>query len=323
MDWILLLALFFLLLINSFGMASGLANKLYRIGILSNTGPDLRAVRGVRNGLHDLGYREGENLVLQISPKSSYDKLRALAATFRESRVDVIVTIGTVETAIAKQIAGNIPIVFAPASNPLDAGFINSFSRPGTNLTGIAYDLGPEKHTKELELFKEALPGLTRVAILYDATNSTRSRISTHLRRTARHLRLALSEFAVGSIDDVTQVASSFSPRLVHGVLIVCGNLFGGDQETPRILRKRKIPLFGCPSQVLNHGALMSYGPNGYLMGRRAAWYIDRILKGEPPQFLPVGNPAHFELIVNLKTADNLAIKISPDVLQRADKVIK
>lgn len=323
MDRVLKLGLIVLVLVTSVPIAQGGAARIYRVGLLSNTGPDLRAIRGVSDGLRDLGYIQGENLLLEISPKSTYEKLHALAIDFKEHKVDVIVTIGQRETAIAKQVTRDIPIVFAPAGDPLGAGFVNSFRRPGGNLTGVAYNVGPEKHTKELEIFRDALPGLKRVALVYDETSLTQGPILTAVRKTARYLKLDLSEFPVKSIADSKRVASSFFRKSVDGVFNVCSSLFGRDQETPAILTEKKIPLYGCPSQVLDHGALISYAPNGYSIGRRAASYVDRILKGARPQELPVESPTKFELTLNLKTADAIGIRIPPEVLQRADKVIR
>lgn len=299
------------------------SNRVYHIGVLSTTGPELRAVRGVRDGLREHGYVEGDNLILTISPKGDYDSIRRLAADLVKSRVDVLVTVGRTETAIAKETTRNIAIVFAPASDPLGAGFIESFSRPGGNLTGIAYDVAPRGYTKQLEVFKEALPHLERIALIYDATTPARELMVAALRKTARHLKLKTTEFSVRTINEANRLALSFNRDAIEGVFTVCSNLFGRDKDTPAILRPKKIPMFACPSQVIDHGGLISYAPNGYDMGRRAAWYIDRMVKGAKPQDFPVEGPTSFELVINLKTADAIGVSIPPEVLQRADKVIR
>jgi putative tryptophan/tyrosine transport system substrate-binding protein len=295
-------------------------SRTHHIVVLSSgesTSSDHPLLMGLRDGLKRAGYVEGIN--------QNYDEVRATAQQYKNENIDVFVSIGSTDTAIAKQAGLTAPIIFMPTRDPLGRGFVKSLARPQTNLTGLAYEVNEEIAGKEMEIFKNVVSRLQRVLILFEGSleKPVFSRSLPALRNVSEHLGISLIEPPVRSYAEAEHAVSALPQELVNGIFILCTNFFSGDQNTPTIAKKKKIPFYGCPSQVRKFGGLVSYAPDLFYIGRRGAWYVDRILKGAGPQELPVETPRKFELAINLKTADAIRLKIPHEVLQRADKVIR
>jgi putative tryptophan/tyrosine transport system substrate-binding protein len=298
--------------------------KTHRVGVLMLIKPDRPQLQGLRDGLKAAGYIDGENLRLDMPPLLNLDELRRRAAEFVNHKTDVIVTTGTVETNVAKEITQQLPIVFMPASDPITAGFVKSFPRPGANLTGIAFIRDLDSYGKQLEVFKEVVPSLSKLAVLYDARTSISpyTKGLYQIKKVAFNHSITIDERPIRDINQAEKIVASFSRNTVDGVFVICSSLFGSAPEAiiARTMEK-KLPLFSCGGA--HEGGLVSFALDLYQMGRRGGWYVSQILKGAKPSDLPVEVPRKYELIINLKTAVAIGIKIPAEVLQRADKVIK
>lgn len=298
--------------------------KSYRVGVLMLIQPDRPQLQGFRDGLRDFGYIEGQNLRLEMPIARTPEELRAVAKHYVKHKMNVIVTTGTFETGVAKEITQQLPIVFMPVSDPINAGFVKSFPRPGTNLTGLALMRDADAYGKQLEVFKEAIPSLGKIAVIYDARSENPLALQgvAQLRKVASHLHIMLDERPVRAIRDAHKAMASLSKNNVDGVFVACSSLFGGGFEgIVSFAIAKKLPLFSCG--WTRQGGLMSLSLDFYQVGRRAGWYVDQILKGAKPQDLPVEVPLNYELAINLKTAEQIGIDIPTEVLQRADKIIK
>ncbi len=298
--------------------------RMSRVGVLMLVKEDRPHILGLRAGLKELGLIDGQNLLLEMPPLQTRATLRELAKKFVQQKVNVIVATGNVETDIAKEIAQDIPIVFMPASDPITAGFVKSFVRPGANLTGIALIRDFDFYGKQLEVFKEVIPSLTRVAVLYDARGdqSVYSKGFEQIKKVASNLAIAVRDLPVRDIHGAERVMASLSKKTADGVFVVCSSLFGSGPESiiDAAIRK-KLPLFGC--DWAKQGALVSLALDFYQIGRRGSWYVDQILNGAKPAELPVEVPLKYELSVNLETANKIGIQILPEVLQQADRVFQ
>ena len=302
------------------------SSKVHHIGILLVGKPDYPTLRGFLAGLNEAGYEVGKNLVLDLGVKGSYDEIRALAKAYHEKKVDLVVAFGETTTAIAMKAMLETPIVFIHAIDPIGMGFVKSLARPGTNLTGLMSYSGFEMQAKRLEIFKEIVPNLRRVAVLYNALGARHHTANlTAVRAAASKLGLALVEKPAKSAAEAEQAVSSVSRNSADGLFIICSFLF--DPAFKKIAvaaRQKRLPLPGCTtSQVSEEGGLWVYAPDIYQMGHRGAYYVDRILNGAKPADLPVERPMKFELVINLKTAKGLGLTIPQSVLFHADEVIE
>jgi putative ABC transport system substrate-binding protein len=263
---------------------------------------------------------------LNIPNVKTYDELRPIAKGYVEGKVDVIVTTSGTATEIANRTTKEIPIVFIwGVADPVESGLVKSLARPDTNVTGLTNEAGGEIYGKRLELFKEAVPSLRRVALLYNARgeNPFHARRLAVVREVAQKLGLTLNEKPAKSVGDVGEMLRTVSKENSDGIFIICSGLFSELYKKiyPLTIQK-KLPTWGCSAEQ-SVEALVSYSPDRYRNGHRGAWYVDRILKGTKPADLPVEQPIKFEFIVNLKTAKQIGLTIPPNVLVRADKVIK
>ena len=303
--------------------------RSYRVGILhlaieeSTHNPILN---GFLAGLQDSGYVEGKNLILDMSPRQTIEKLRAAANSFRGTRMDAIVAIGSTEASIAKAATDDIPIVFLPARDVLRAQFVKSLARPDANLTGITWGMGLEAETKSLAIFKEVNPALGRVLVLYDGRveHPHRAPDLSLLYQVARHLGIFLLVKPVRSVSEAEQLVSSLSDFKMDGIFLVCSSLFNNLRKLGRLAKSKKIPLHGCSAlHVAEHEVLAAYAPDLFFLGYRGAWYINQILRGKEVHALPVEMASRHELVINLTTAKAIGLSIPPDVLILADKVIR
>ena len=301
--------------------------KVPRIGYLSTNSPAAMSTRteAFRQGLRDLGYVEGKNIVIEYRyAEGKRDRLPALAAELVRLNVDIIVSAGGYGTASATQQATNtIPIVMTNVTDPVGSGFIASLARPGANITGLAA-LTEDLAGKRLELLKETFPKVSRIAVLLDPEDPSKIVELKGIQAPAKVLGVNLQAIEVRSPSDF-QSAFKAATRERAGALLVLQNTVTNTGRKPiaELATKNRLPTSWAESGLMDAGGLMSYGPNYADLFRRAATYVDKILKGTKPADLPVEQPKKFELVINLKTAKQIALTIPPNVLARADKVIK
>jgi putative ABC transport system substrate-binding protein len=283
-------------------------------------------VNGLRDGLEELKYVEGNNLNWKLMEGGTEEELRAnLRSVLQRQRVDVIVTLGTTETAVARETAPHVPIVFLPDPDPVESGFVRSLANPGTNLTGLTFFIDREGVGKQLEVFSQLVPSLRNVAVILDRRlrPAAGSESWDRLTAVARSLRIQLNALPVTSAAEASRKIEALSPGgATIGVFVICSGLFKDLEELASTAAKRKLPLFGCNAfQVAEQNVLASYAPDLYSLGYRGAWFVERIVKGEKPQGIPVETPRKFELVINKKTARQTGLRIPSEMLMLADRV--
>jgi putative ABC transport system substrate-binding protein len=313
------------LLVAPLGAEAQQAGKVYRVGFLWES-PTIfpGAVEAFHRGLRDLGWIEGQNIVVEHRWSGGrFDRLASHAEELVRLKVDVIVAPTSIYTEAAKRATSTIPIVFMSHADPVLSGHVVSLARPGGNITGLSLML-TEMYPKFLELLKEVVPKLSRVAILWDpATPSHRPGLEAAL-AAARTLRLQVQSVAVRSGAEFDGAFSAMSHERAEGVLILSTPLFiAGAGRLADLAMLHKLPTIFGPRVHAEAGGLLSFGPDRTDLFRRAAGYVDRILKGAKPADLPVEQASKFELLINLKTAKALGLTIPPSLLQRADQVIE
>jgi len=305
-------------------LAEAQQQKVYRAGVLMIGSPDIPQMKGLRDGLREAGYVEGKNLLLDIPAKETIDELRPIAKAYIEKKFDVIIASGATAPLIARDLTREIPIVFVGSSDPIASGLVKSVARPEANVTGVASAGDVEMQGKSLEIFKEAVPTLRRVAVLYNARgeNPGHANSLALVQKVAPALGLKLIEKPIKSTADIERALASVSKDTTDGLFIICSSLFRDPiKKIAAVAIQKRLALTGC--YATEQGTLLSYGPDRYRIGHRGAWYVDRILKGTKPQDLPVEASIYFELVINLKTAKQIGVTIPPNVLARADRVIK
>ena len=299
--------------------------KVYRIGWLSPTSSLSGAseLEALREGLRELGYVEGRNISIESRwADGEPAALPALARSLVELKVDIICPAGTQASLAAKQATTTIPIVFAAAAFPDETGLVASYARPGANVTGVAF-IGPE-YGKRLELLRAISPRLARVALLYNDQNPASIRALKETRGWAERLGVALEPHGIHRKEDVETAFVAIARNRPGGLLTTADPLVTSyRREIVEFVAKHRILSVYPNRDFTQIGGLMFYGTSTTDMYRRAAGYVDRILKGARPADLPVEQPTKFDMVVNLKTAKALGIKIPDEILLRADKVIE
>jgi putative ABC transport system substrate-binding protein len=294
--------------------------KVFRVGILENVSSP--RTEAFRQGLRDLGYVEGQNLAIE-SRFGTDERLPKLAAELTQLKVDVIFAPNTNAIQAAKNATRTIPIVMAVPSDAIESGFVASLARPGGNITGLT-SIFAEVSAKRLELFKEALPRVTRVAVLADPARPWHSAVVKALEETARPLRLKLQILEVRHPDDLDSAWSAIARNRVAALFLAPNPVFFVERKgLADFASKHRLPLNCVSAEFAAAGCLMAYGADSADLYRRAAIYVDKIFKGAKPADLPVEQPTKFELVINLNTAKQIGVTIPPNVLARADKVIK
>jgi putative ABC transport system substrate-binding protein len=304
--------------------------KVPRIGYLSSFDPavDSTGVEAIRLALRELGYVEGQNIATEYRyAEGKLDRLPELAAELVRLKVDIIVVSGGGRVPRAAKIATKtIPIVMTGAGiDPVEAGLVESLARPGGNVTGITL-LSRGLNGKRLELLKEAVPKLAHVAVLYDPALVGSSReVKEDLPVAARALKLTLHPWEVrGAADGFEKVFAALNKQRPDGLYVSGGPLMNINQKrTVGFALKSRLPSVYGRKEAVDAGGLMSYGADLADSYRRVAYFVDRILKGAKPADLPVEQPTKFELVINLKTAKQIGLTIPPEVLARANKLIK
>jgi ABC-type uncharacterized transport system substrate-binding protein len=301
--------------------------KIPRIGYL--TASSLSAVadrtEAFRQGLRELGYGEGKNIVIEYRyADGKADRLPTLAADLVRLKVDVIVTSGPVPTRPAKGATATIPIVMAFDDDPIGNGFVVSLARPGGNITGLS-TLSPEISGKQVELLKEIIPKLSRVAVLGTSTRQQNAQAFKETELAAGALRVQLQYLDVLGPKDIEPAFRAASKERADAVLVMVAGFIANSRRTEitELAVKTRLPAIYTRAEYVNAGGLMSYGAILTDLDRRAATYVDKILKGVQPADLPVEQATKFELTINLKAAKQIGLTIPPNVLARADKVIK
>ena len=302
--------------------------KIDRIGYLATSLADSPHWRDAfLQGLRDLGYVEGRNVVIEYrDAEGTLKRLPALAAELVALKVDVIVAAaGTLAALAAKQASRTLPIVFIAVGNPVTSGLVTSLARPGGNATGLSA-LTPELVGKWLELLKQAVPGVSRVAVLWQpgGMGDTDQEALNEADVAARALGVRLQFLEARGPADIDRAFSEMTRARTGALTVLSTPMFGTERRRlVDLAAQNRLPTMFSFRRYVDAGGLMSYGPNLTDLSRRAATYVDRILKGAEPGNLPVEQPTKFELVINLKTAKALGLTIPPSVLARADQVIE
>jgi len=300
--------------------------KIPRVGYLAaNSLSDISArVEAFRQGLRELGYVEGKNIVLEWrSSEGKFDRLPALAAELVRLKVDMIVTPGAPATRAAKAATITIPIIMSQDPDPVGNGFVASLARPGGNITGLS-SLGADLAGKRLELLKEILPKLSRVAVFGTSTNPGTVPALRETELAAGPFKVQLQFLDVLSSKDIESAFRAAGKGRADAVLVLNSPVAASRRkEIAELAVKSRLPAFYNRSEYVEDGGLMSYGVSFTDLGHRAATYVDKILKGAKPADIPVEQPKKFEFSINLKAAKQIGLTIPPNVLARADKVIK
>src|SRR5713101_2748915 len=300
--------------------------KVTPIGYLSFPSLSANAARieAFRQGLRELSYVEGENIVIEWrSTDGKLDRLPALAAELVRLKVAIIVTSGGAPTRRAKEATSTIPIVMTNDPDPVGDGFVASLARPGGNITGLSTFV-PELRSKRLEILREVVPKLSRVAVLGSSGATGYAQTLKEIEPAAKAFKMHLQFLDVLHANDIETAFGAASEGRAQGVLTLNSAILGSQRaQLAELAVKRRLPVMYHQSDFVEAGGLMFYGVNVSDLKRRAATYVDKILKGAKPADLPVEQPTKFELVINLKTAKALGLTIPQTLLQRADQIIE
>ncbi len=315
-----------LLALSVLAEAQQATKKIPRVGFLSLSPASVQKdrVEAFREALRKLGYVEGQNITVEYRyGDNRSERMPRLAGELVHLNVDVIGTTGSSATRPAKEATAVIPIVMMSDNDPVGSGFVNSLARPGGNITGltnISRDLGD----KRLELLKEIIPKVSRVAVLRDLTNVTEGVGVDEIEPTARVLKMQTQRFELAKAEDFDSQFQAIMKWRPGGLMIAGGPLM--NEHRKRLIEfaaKNKLPAMYNREEFVEAGGLVSYATSFIDLTRRSATYVDKILKGTKPSDIPVEQPTKFEFIINLKAAKQIGLTIPPNVLARADKVIR
>jgi putative ABC transport system substrate-binding protein len=294
------------------------AGKVVRIGVLAvSSWPPFDSFR---RGLHDLGYLDGRNVGIEYRwAEGRQDRYPELAAELVRLQPDVIVTWGTPAATAAKRATQTIPIVMAAAADPVGSGLVASLARPGGNVTGLSAH-NAELEGKRLQLLQEVVPGLARAAVL----SRRRARFMPELRGSAQRLGVQLQPVEVSNVDDLNAAFARMTKERADALIVLPDTVAVlWRTQIANLAAKHRLPAMYLHTEHVHAGGLMAYGPDYHDLFRRAATYVDKILKGARPADLPVEQAVKFELVINVKTARALGLTIPPSLLLRADQIIE
>ena len=324
--WAGLLAIAFVLVVAGAVAQTKQPTKVTPIGYLVGGSLSSNADRGeaFRQGLRELSYVEGKNIVIEWRyAEGKLDRLPSLAAELVRLKVEVIVTGGPASTRPAKEATSTIPIVMTQDPDPVGDGFVASLARPGGNITGLS-TLAPELSGKRLEILREVVPKLSRVAVLGTSTVPGYAQVIREIELAAKAFGVKLQYLDVLDSKDIETAFRAASKGQADGVLVLGSGILSSHRaQIIDLAAKHRLPAIYPQGQFVEAGGLMYYGVNVLDLDRRAATYVDKILKGRKPADLPVEQPMKFEFIVNLKAAKQIGLTIPPNVLVRADRVIR
>ena len=302
------------------------AGKVHRIGVLETISTTLNVANfyALREGLRQLGYAEGQNLVIEYrSADGRDDRFPGLARELLALKVDVIVTRGTPAAKAVKNATSTVPVVMMASGDPVGVGLVTSLARPGGNITGLSAIVG-ELSPKRLELIREIVPGLARIAVLANTSNDAVRRDWARIETAARSLGVQSQLLDLRESDALGPTFDDASARRADALVVVIDAITQANQQRiVDLAMKHRLPAIYSSREFVDAGGLMSYGVSYPDLYRRAATYVDKILKGTKPADLPVVQPTKFELVINLKTAKALGIEVPPTLLARADEVIE
>ena len=302
------------------------AAKVPRIGFLGNSTADLEAnlVGPFRDGLRALGYEEGRDIVIEYRwADGRYERFPALIAELIALKVDTIVTAGTPASLAVKNATTTIPLVMVAVGDPAATGLVASLARPGGNITGLT-SISVEMEGKRLELLREVVPKVSHIAVLWNAASPIQVIEEGEVRAAARVLEIKMLSLGVRTREEIDDALATIIRERPDALLVLADRLFL--HHRTRIIAfaaQERLPGVHAYRELVEAGGLMSYGPSYADMHRRAAAYVDKILKGAKPADLPVERPVKFELVVNLKAAKALGLTIPPSVIFRADEIIE
>jgi putative ABC transport system substrate-binding protein len=300
--------------------------KVSRIGFLGNSTAALEAnlIGPFREGLRDLGYVEGKNIVIEWRwAEGKYERFPALIAELISSNVEVIVTAGTPASLAVKKATTTIPLVMIAVGEPVATGLVASLARPGGNITGLT-SISSEIEGKRLELLREVVPKVSHIAVLWNADSPVQVIQEKETRAAAQLLGMKMLSLGVRTLEEIEDAFATIVRERPGALLVLADRLFLHHRAPIMdFATKHRLPGVHAYQELVEAGGLMSYGPSYADMHRRAAYFVDRILKGTKPTDLPVERPRKFELIINLKAAKQIGVTIPNNVLYRADRVIK
>jgi putative ABC transport system substrate-binding protein len=321
-------ALLLLLLAAPLGMAAAQSpQKVPRVGYLKGGSASdpmrQRWLEAFRQGLRELGYVEGQNIAIESRwTEGKDDRLPALAADLVRSKVDVVVAETGAATRAAQQATRTIPIVMSLVNDPVGSGLVASLARPGGNVTGLTI-MSPDLVGKQLELLKEVVPKMSRVALLRHPDNPASAAQLREAEAAAQALGLRLQTLEARSPQEIDGAFAAMTRERAGALLVIPDTLFWSQRrQIVELAVKRRLPSMRIGEAYAEAGGLMSYGPSYLDLERRAATFVDKILKGANPADLPVAQPTKFELVINLKTAKAIGLAIPQPLLQRADQII-
>jgi ABC-type uncharacterized transport system substrate-binding protein len=300
--------------------------KVPRIGFLGNSTAELEAnlIGPFRDGLRALGYEEGRNIVIEYRwAEGKYERFPALTAELIALKVDAIVTAGTPASLAVKNATTTIPLVMVAVGDPVATGLVASLARPGGNITGLT-SISSEMEGKRLELLREVVPKVSHIAVLWNAASPIQVIEEGEVRAAARVLGIRMLSLGVRTREEIDDALATIIRERPDALLVLADRLFL--HHRTRIMdfaAQERLPGVHAYRELVEAGGLMSYGPSYADMHRRAAAYVDKILKGAKPADLPVERPVKFELVVNLKAATELGLDVPPTLLGRADEVIE
>ena len=302
------------------------AASVYQIGLLTLGSDPTRSEfwQKFLQAMHELNYVEGRNLIVRRAfADGKADRLPGLVADLVQAKVDVIVTTSTQETAAAKRASSTIPIVMTVAPDPVEQGLVASLAQPGGNVTGLT-SMAPGASQKFVELLRETVPSASRFAVLATGPNAPPREIRHELQTAARQVGVTLSFIEIKNADDLDPTLARAKKYGAGGIIAPLGAFtYAHRAKLVHLALKHRLPGIYWVRDYVEAGGLMSYGANPGDVGRRAAYFVDRILKGARPADLPVEQPTKFELVINLKTAKALGLTIPQTLLQRADQVFE
>ena len=303
------------------------AGKAYRIGFLGGTSrtANTSMTNAFSQGLRELGYVEGQNVTIDYRyAEGKYERFPDYVNELVRLKVDVIVAVPTAAALAAKNATGTIPIVTVAVFDPVESGLVASLARPGTNVTGLTLIAGPEIVSKYLELLKESVPKASRVAVLWNPANPAHPSLVTEAENSAGALGLQLQLVGARSPGEVDNAFAAMTRERAGALVVLPDSMFLAERtRLAELATKNRLPAMYGLRQHAEAGGLMVYSANVPDSARRAAFFVDRILKGAKPADLPVERPTKFDFVINLKTAKALGLTIPPAVLARADEVIQ
>jgi putative tryptophan/tyrosine transport system substrate-binding protein len=298
--------------------------RVYRIGFVSAGSPSRRP-SGFSQGLRELGYVEGQNLVIERRyAEWQYERLPGLVEDVIRTKPEVIVTSSSAATRAAMKATRTIPIVFTGVSDPIDTGLVTNLARPGDNVTGFSYAFGDGLTAKWLQLLKQAAPKVTRVAALHSYATGAQAKLVQDLLTAAQVLKLRLDLHYATSAAELDAAMTAISGSGAQALVVTGSPILNGNR--PKLIQfaaDKRLPAIYFSETFADEGGLMSYGPNAQDVARRAASHVDKILKGAKPGDLPVEQPTQFELVINLKTARTLGLEMPQAVLLSATRFVE